>query len=342
MDNILKDINSELKKVVDSSQLEEIRVKYFSKKGIISSLALKIKDQSHDQRGIYGKKVNDIKKAASKVFEDKREQILHAELSANMIKQKIDITQPGYIDTFGTIHPLNQVINQIADIMKPLGYSVRLGREIVSDLDNFELLNIDKDHPARAMQDTFYFNPEQLLRTHTSHIQIESLKELKTPPIKVVYPGRVFRRDDDDATHSHQFTQMEGLFVGENVTMADLKATLTFIIKKLFGENLKTRFRPSYFPFTEPSLEVDMSCFVCKQEKKECSICKSSGWIEILGGGMVHPQVLENCNIDSKKYTGFAFGMGIDRITMLKYNIKDIRDFYKNDLRFNKQFRKVF
>ena len=341
MANVIKDISSELATVSTAEALEEIRIKYFGKKGIISLLAAEIKNKKVEEKAEYGQKVNEIKAEASKIFSECLEKIETSAMLSKMSRNKIDITQPTGADSFGTLHPLTQVVNKIVSLLTPLGFIVATGEEIVSDEYNFEKLNLDKNHPARDMQDTFYFNTDTLLRTHTSSVQIKIMESQKEFPIKIICPGKVYRRDDDDATHSHQFMQIEGLFIDKKVSMADLKATLSHLLKGIFGDKVETRFRPSYFPFTEPSVEVDISCFACKNAKK-CVICKKTGWIEVLGAGMTHPQVLENSGIDSKKYQGFAFGLGVERIAMLKFGIKDIRDFYRNDLRFNKQFRKEF
>ncbi|MEG1301710.1 MAG: phenylalanine--tRNA ligase subunit alpha, partial [Erysipelotrichaceae bacterium] len=242
-----------------------------------------------------------------------------------------------YQQELGTLHPLVVVQQELEDLFIGLGYSVAEGPEVEMDLYNFERANIPQDHPARDMQDTFYINPEILLRTHTTAIQTRQLEKFAPKlPIKVICPGKVYRRDDDDATHSHQFTQCEGLVVDEHITMADLKGTLEFIAKRMFGESRVIRFRPSYFQFTEPSVEVDVSCHICGG--KGCNVCKGTGWIEILGAGMVHPNVLEMAGYDSTKCTGFAFGVGVERIAMLKYGIDDIRHFYTNDVRFLKTF----
>ena len=307
MDNIIDNITIELSKISNTTQLEEIRVKYFGKNGQISKLANDIKNQPKEHKASYGKKINEIKNKALVVFEAKAKEINDAELIASMSKTKIDITQPGYQDNFGTMHPLTQITNKVVDILAPLGYSVAIGDEIVSDLNNFEKLNLTKDHPARDMQDTFYFDAETLLRTHTSSVQIKTMENQKTMPIKILCPGKVYRRDDDDATHSHQFSQIEGLFLDKNVSMADLKATLNHLLKKLFGPKVQTRFRPSYFPFTEPSVEVDISCFACNPNSETCSICKKTNWIEILGAGMVHPDVLKNCGIRPSAISRICF-----------------------------------
>ncbi|MEG0841807.1 MAG: phenylalanine--tRNA ligase subunit alpha, partial [Erysipelotrichaceae bacterium] len=285
----------------------------------------------------FGQKVNDIKKAISEAIDDRKVILESKELNEKLEKDKIDITLDGYQQELGTLHPLVVVQQELEDLFIGLGYSVAEGPEVEMDLYNFERANIPQDHPARDMQDTFYINPEILLRTHTTAIQTRQLEKFAPKlPIKVICPGKVYRRDDDDATHSHQFTQCEGLVVDEHITMADLKGTLEFIAKRMFGESRVIRFRPSYFQFTEPSVEVDVSCHICGG--KGCNVCKGTGWIEILGAGMVHPNVLEMAGYDSSKCTGFAFGVGVERIAMLKYGIDDIRHFYTNDVRFLKTF----
>jgi len=243
---------------------------------------------------------------------------------------------PGYETRQGSIHPLNKVIEELEDIFTGMGYSIAEGPEVEIDVFNFEMLNVPKGHPARDMQDSFYINDNLLMRTQTSPVQVRTLLEAQGKPVKIVCPGKVYRRDDDDATHSHQFMQLEGLVVDKNITMSDLKGTLSLLMKKMFGENRKIRFKPSYFPFTEPSVEVDVSCFKCGG--KGCPMCKHTGWIEVLGAGMVHPHVLEGAGYDPKVWKGFAFGAGIERLTMLRHNIDDIRNFYVNDFRFLKQF----
>ena len=258
-------------------------------------------------------------------------------MNEKLEQEKIDITLDGYQPKVATMHPLNLVQQEIEDLFIGLGYTVAEGPEVELDFYNFERANIPKDHPARDMQDTFYIDPNTLLRTHTTAMQMRELEKAKGQvPIKLICPGKVYRRDDDDATHSHQFMQCEGLVVGENITLADLKGTLEYMASTMFGQGRTVRFRPSYFPFTEPSVEVDVSCPFC--DGKGCNVCKGSGWIEILGAGMVHPNVLRMNGFDPEKYSGFAFGVGLERVAMLKYGIDDIRNFYTNDVRFLKTF----
>ncbi|MEG0423688.1 MAG: phenylalanine--tRNA ligase subunit alpha [Erysipelotrichaceae bacterium] len=321
----------------DAFSLQQLRVLYLGKKGPIQEVMGMMKDLPNEERPAFGQKVNDIKKAISEAIDDRKVILESKELNEKLEKDKIDITLDGYQQELGTLHPLVVVQQELEDLFIGLGYSVAEGPEVEMDLYNFERANIPQDHPARDMQDTFYINPEILLRTHTTAIQTRQLEKFAPKlPIKVICPGKVYRRDDDDATHSHQFTQCEGLVVDEHITMADLKGTLEFIAKRMFGESRVIRFRPSYFQFTEPSVEVDVSCHICGG--KGCNVCKGTGWIEILGAGMVHPNVLEMAGYDSSKCTGFAFGVGVERIAMLKYGIDDIRHFYTNDVRFLKTF----
>ncbi|MEG0520733.1 MAG: phenylalanine--tRNA ligase subunit alpha [Erysipelotrichaceae bacterium] len=321
----------------DAFSLQQLRVLYLGKKGPIQEVMGMMKDLANEERPAFGQKVNDIKKAISEAIDDRKVILESKELNEKLEKDKIDITLDGYQQELGTLHPLVVVQQELEDLFIGLGYSVAEGPEVEMDLYNFERANIPQDHPARDMQDTFYINPEILLRTHTTAIQTRQLEKFAPKlPIKVICPGKVYRRDDDDATHSHQFTQCEGLVVDEHITMADLKGTLEFIAKRMFGESRVIRFRPSYFQFTEPSVEVDVSCHICGG--KGCNVCKGTGWIEILGAGMVHPNVLEMAGYDSSKCTGFAFGVGVERIAMLKYGIDDIRHFYTNDVRFLKTF----
>ena len=317
--------------------LQQLRVLYLGKKGPIQDLMKSMKDLPKEKRPAFGQQVNALKQTLAEAIEEKKTVLEKQETAARLEKEKIDITLGGRKANVGNIHPLQLVQREIEDLFIGLGYSVEEGPEVELDFYNFERANIPKDHPARDMQDTFYIDPNTLLRTHTTAMQMRELEKAHgQTPIKLICPGKVYRRDDDDATHSHQFMQCEGLVVGEHVTLADLKGTLEFLANKMFGEGRQIRFRPSYFPFTEPSVEVDVSCPFCNG--KGCNVCKGSGWIEILGAGMVHPHVFEMCGIDKDKYTGFAFGVGLERVAMLKYGINDIRNFYINDARFLKMF----
>ena len=323
----------------DSSSLEQLRIEYLSKKGKVSQLMAQMKDLPNDEKPKFGQLVNDLKNEVTKAIEDKKAELEDGLLNLKLESEKIDITMDAYVLRHGGLHPLTLVQNQLEDIFIGMGYNVAEGPELESDLYNFTKANTPEGHPARDMQDTFYVDPTHLLRSQTTAIQMRVLEnEANNLPIKVICPGKTYRRDDDDATHSHQFMQCEGLVIGENITVGDLKGTLELMIRELFSKEANIRFRPSYFPFTEPSFEVDMTCHIC--HGKGCPTCKGTGWIEILGSGMVHPNVLEMANIDSKKYSGFAFGAGIERIAMLKYGITDIRDLYTNDIRFLDGFKR--
>lgn len=339
----LEELRSEgllkIKEATDTKALQDLRINYLGKKGPIQEVMKSMKDLSKEERPAFGAKVNEIKQLLTEAIEAKKIELEALEMNQKLEKEKIDITLEGRKPNLGNMHPLNVVTSELEDLFIGLGYTVAEGSEVASDLYNFERANIPKDHPARDMQDTFYIDPETLLRTHTTAIQTEVL-EANAPklPVKLVCPGKVYRRDDDDATHSHQFQQMEGLVVAENITLADLKGTLELMARRMFGEEREIRFRPSFFPFTEPSVEVDVSCHMCGG--KGCPTCKGTGWIEILGAGMVHPEVLEMAGYDSTKCSGFAFGVGIERVAMLKYGIDDIRHFYTNDVRFLKTFKR--
>ena len=328
----------EVSKVNDLKELEELRLKYLSKKGEIQSLMAQMKDLSAEEKPKFGQLVNELKSNVTKAIEEKKDNLENSLLNENLKNEKIDISLNAYSFKLGNKHPLTLVQEELEDIFIGMGYKIVEGPEVELDLYNFERANTPIGHPARDMQDTFYIDKNNLLRTQTTAIQMRVLEEqANNLPIKVICPGKVYRRDDDDATHSHQFNQAEGLVVGENITLADLKGTLELMVNSLFKQGTKIRFRPSYFPFTEPSYEVDMTCHICGG--KGCPTCKGTGWIEILGSGIVHPYVLEAAGIDSKKYTGFAFGAGLERIAMLKYGISDIRDLYNNDLRFLEGFK---
>ena len=323
----------------DSKTLEDLRIEYLSKKGKVQSLMAQMRDLSAEEKPKFGQMVNDLKNSIQTAMDQKKEELESSLLNAKLMSEKLDIKLDAYSPKLGTLHPLTLIQNELEDVFIGMGYNVAEGPEVESDLYNFTKANTPEGHPARDMQDTFYIDPTHLLRSQTTAIQMRVLEaEANHLPIKVICPGKVYRRDDDDATHSHQFMQCEGLVIGENITVADLKGTLELMIHELFDKDAKIRFRPSYFPFTEPSSEVDMTCHIC--HGKGCSTCKGTGWIEILGSGMVHPNVLEMAGIDSKKYTGFAFGVGIERLAMLKYGITDIRDLYTNDIRFLDGFKR--
>jgi len=331
----IKALQVELENVIAASkeEVEELRLKYISKKGSINQLFTDFKNVSPEQKKEIGNAINTLKNLALDKINVLKESF--EALSNN--ESGLDLTRPGDSVKLGTRHPLSLVKNEIIGIFGRLGFTVAEGPEIEDDWHVFSALNFPPEHPARDMQDTFFIekNPDVLLRTHTSSVQIRVMERTQ-PPIRMIFPGRVFRNEAISARSHCIFHQIEGLYVDENVSFADLKQTLLQFAKELFGEGTQIRLRPSYFPFTEPSAEMDVSCSICGG--KGCNVCKYSGWLEILGCGMVDPNVLEACNIDSKKYTGFAFGMGIERITMLRYGIKDIRHFFENDVRFLKQF----
>lgn len=331
----IKALQEELKNVVAASidEVEELRLKYISKKGSISQLFADFKNVTPEQKKEVGQAINELKNFALEKINSLKE----AFEAGSGEKADHDLTMPGEPLKLGTRHPLSLVKNEIIGIFGRLGFTVAEGPEIEDDWHVFSALNFPPEHPARDMQDTFFIekDPDVLLRTHTSSVQIRVMEKTQ-PPIRAIFPGRVFRNEAISARSHCIFHQIEGLYVDENVSFADLKQTLLQFAKELFGEGTEIRLRPSYFPFTEPSAEMDVSCSICGG--KGCNVCKYSGWLEILGCGMVDPNVLEACNIDSKKYTGFAFGMGIERITMLRYGIKDIRHFFENDVRFLKQF----
>jgi phenylalanyl-tRNA synthetase alpha chain len=323
----------------DMKALNEIRIQYLGKKGPIQEAMKAMKDLSNEERRELGQVSNEVKQAISHSIEEKQVALAEEQVKEQIKKETIDVTLPARKQSLGQLHLLTQVIEEIEDLFIGMGYEIAEGPEVEWDHYNFEMLNLPKGHPARDMQDSFYITEDLLLRTHTSPVQARTMlsKEGKGP-VKIICPGKVYRRDDDDATHSHQFTQIEGLVVGENVTMSDLKGTLDQFAKQMFGQNREIRFRPSFFPFTEPSVEVDVTCGKCAGSG--CSMCKQTGYIEILGAGMVHPNVLRMAGFDPEKYQGFAFGMGPERIALLKYGIDDIRHFYVNDMRFVKQFKK--
>lgn len=310
--------------------LEQIRVAYLSKKGEISLLMSELRNLSNEEKPAFGANVNALKETVGLALSKKKETIEDQLLMASLEREKIDVSLPGYQLYSGSIHPLNQVIEDLEDLFIGMGYQVAEGPEVENDYYNFEMMNLEKDHPARDMQDTFYISEDLLLRTHTSPVQARTMLQSKGQPLKIICPGKVYRRDDDDPTHSHQFQQIEGLVIDKNISLANLKDALLKMARHLFGNDREIRLRPSYFPFTEPSVEVDVSYI-----KKD----GSTGYIEILGAGMVHPNVLKMGGYDPEVFSGFAFGVGVERIAILKYNIDDIRHFYTNDLRFLNQFK---
>lgn len=340
MDELLKIKEEALAKIHDCislKDLNDLRVFYLGKKGPMQADMKSMKNMNQEERATFGQVSNKVKQEITQAIENKKVALEEAEMNAKLASENIDITLPSTALPLGSLHPLSVVKNDIEELFLGMGYQIAEGPEVESDHFNFELMNLPKGHPARDMQDTFYIDENTLMRTHTSPVQAHAMIAAEGKgPIKVICPGKTYRRDDDDATHSHQFMQCEGLVIDKNITMADLKGTLEVFAKKMFGEKRKIRLRPSYFPFTEPSVEVDISCHNC--EGKGCPMCKHTGWIEILGAGMVNPRVLEMCGFDPEVYQGFAFGIGLERVAMLKYNIDNIRDFYNNDLRFLNQF----
>ncbi len=324
--------------VASMNELSDLKAKYLGKKGPFAEFMTQMKALPNEEKPRFGALVNESKNNVNALFEARREALEAAEVAKKLEGEAIDVTLPGRNVKSGVRHLLTRTIDEIEDLFVGMGYTVKEGPEIEQDLYNFEMLNLPKAHPARDMQDSFYISEELLLRTHTSPVQVRTLLEAGgQKPVKIICPGKVYRRDDDDMTHSHQFMQVEALVVDTDVTLADLKGTLLVLARKMFGEDRQIRLRPSFFPFTEPSVEVDVTCHKCNG--KGCPMCKGSGWIEILGAGMVNNAVLEATGYDPKVYQGFALGMGVERIAILKHGIDDIRNFYVNDLRFNRQFR---
>ena len=339
MNNQLKEIRervlNQLAEIRDAQPLEQLRVQVLGKKGELTGILRGMGKLPPEERPVIGQLVNETRAALEAAIEKRSNEIAAREKEARLKAEALDVTLPGPERSAGSLHPLNLALNKMIDIFVGMGYEVVEGPEVEYDHYNFELLNLPKNHPARDAQDTFYVDDNIVLRTHTSPVQARIMTTRK-PPIRIICPGRVYRADEADATHSPVFHQMEGLVIDENITMGDLKGTLDEFARAMYGEGMTTRFRPSFFPFTEPSAEVDLTCAACRG--KGCRVCKDTGWIEVLGAGMVNPKVLEMCGIDSKKYSGFAFGMGVERIANIKYNIPSMRLLYENDLRFLTQF----
>ncbi len=329
---------SEIESSSDLETLNNVRNTYLSKKSPLMAMMSKMKELQGEEKISFGQKINSIKNELTLKLEEKRTLLEEAKLQQKLQDEVIDITLPGVNYDMGGKNPFRIIEDEMIDIFTSMGYEIAEGPEVELDLFNFELLNIPHDHPARDMQDSFYIDENTLMRTHTSPVQARTMKAKAGQPIKIICPGKVYRRDDDDATHSHQFAQIEGLVIDKNINLGNLKATLELFLKKMYGEKREVRLRSSYFPFTEPSVEVDISCYECGG--KGCSVCKGTGWIEILGGGMVHPNVLRMSGYDPEEYQGFAFGIGLERVAMLKYGIDDIRNFYTNDVRFLKNFNR--
>lgn len=333
-----EEINNIFKENIDIKRLNELKVEYLGKSGYITELSKGMKDVPNEEKKEYGMLLNELRELFNNNYDSCKEKLETEELNKKLASEEIDITLPGTKIPIGSPNILEHIIEEIEETFMSMGYDVVDGPEIEEDKYNFELLNIPKGHPARDAQDTFYIEDENiLLRSQTSPVQARTMLAAGgNKPIRMICPGKTYRRDADDATHSHQFMQIEGLLVDKNISLSDLKGTFDTIAKKLFGENCVTRFRPSYYQFTEPSVETDISCFVCKG--KGCSLCKNTGWITVSGAGMVHPNVLRNCGYDPKEWSGFAFGFGAERLAMLKYGINDIRTFYQTDLRETQSF----
>ena len=340
IEDLRKRTLSDLLSVADEKTLNNLRTVMLGKKGELTGILKGMKDLTNEERPVIGALANAFRDEFGAKFEAKKVEIEQAVMNAALESETLDVTLPGKAQKKGSRHILTQTQEEIEEIFLGMGYEIVDGYEVETDHYNFERMNLPKDHPARDMQDTFYITNEVLLRTHTSPMQARTMDahDFSKGGLRMIAPGRVYRRDTDDATHSHQFHQIEGLVVDKNITMADLKGTLDLVMKKMFGQDRELRWRPSYFPFTEPSVEVDISCFKCGG--KGCNVCKHTGWIEILGAGMVHPNVLEMSGLDSSVYSGFAFGLGQERIAMLRYGINDIRGFYQGDVRFLEQFGK--
>ena len=333
---IENELKEDLKSIKTLNDLVIVKAKYLGKTGIVSELTKNMRDLSNEERALVGRYATEIRNKANELLTEAEDKLNNEILNKKLEEEKIDVTLPSNKKERGTIHPFNMIVSEIEDLFVSMGYDVLDGPELETDEYCFQRLNIPLGHPVRDTQDSFYVDVDWLLRTQTSSVQARTMEaNQEKGPIRMICPGKTYRRDDD-ATHSHQFGQFEGLVIDEHITLADLKGTLEVMARKLLGEKTNVRFRPSYFPFTEPSVEVDVSCFKCGG--KGCPLCKNTGWIELLGAGMVHPNVLKSNGYDPDKYTGFAFGTGIDRLAMMKYGIPDIRYLYTNDIRFLKEF----
>jgi len=335
LESIARDAKAALELATTKQELENIRVKYLGKKGELTAVLKQMGKLAPEERPVMGQLANEVRSAIEALVEATDEKIKKAELEKKLREEKLDVTMPGKKSELGHKHPLNIVLDEVKDIFLGMGFDIATGPEVEWDYYNFEALNIPKDHPARDTQDTFYITENMLLRTQTSPVQIRVMEQQK-PPIRVISPGRVFRSDAVDATHSPLFHQIEGLVVDKGITMGDLKGTLEAFAKRLYGNDTKIRLRPHHFPFTEPSCEIDVTCFKCGG--KGCPMCKGEGFIEILGAGMVHPKVLSGCGVDPEVYSGYAFGVGLERLVMFRFDIDDMRLLYENDMRFLGQF----
>lgn len=337
MDNLQKIVSEAIAAINaanDVAAIEQVRVQYFGKKGGFTDISKSLGSLPPEERPAAGVKINEARDAVQSALNERKEALSSQALEAQLASEKIDVTLPGRGETYGGLHPVTKTLERIESFFTAAGFAITEGPEIEDDYHNFEALNIPSHHPARAMHDTFYFDARMLLRTHTSPVQVRTMESQK-PPIRIICPGRVYRCDSD-LTHTPMFHQVEGLLIDEKASFADLRGILQDFVNVFFEKELAVRFRPSYFPFTEPSAEVDVQCVMCGG--KGCRVCKQSGWLEVLGCGMVHPKVLAASNVDAEKYTGFAFGMGVERLAMLRYGVNDLRLFFENDLRFLKQF----
>jgi len=334
VDALVNQATQQIEQTNELSQLEQIRVDFLGKKGSITSLMKQLGSISKEERPKVGQIINQAKQAVQGLINQQKEQLQNKLLEEQLLSEKIDVTLPGRGKTVGGLHPVTRTLQRIEKLFSEMGFQIKTGPEIEDDYHNFEALNIPESHPARAMHDTFYFDPHTVLRTHTSPVQVRTM-ENEAPPLRIIAPGRVYRCDSD-ITHTPMFHQVEGLIVDENVNFAELKGLLDNFLREFFEKDLKVRFRPSYFPFTEPSAEADIECVMCNGDG--CRVCSHTGWLEVLGCGMVHPEVFRHTGIDPKKYTGLAFGMGVERLTMLRYGVNDLRLFFENDLRFLRQF----
>lgn len=334
LEQIASEAAAAIAAATELSALDDLRVEYLGKKGRLTGLLKSLGSLSNDERPAAGAKINDVKQALQNQINEHKERLERSALDSKLATETIDVTLQGRAEEIGGLHPVTRTMERIQEFFTRIGYDVETGPEIEDDYHNFEALNIPSHHPARAMHDTFYIDPSTVLRTHTSPVQVRTM-ENQAPPIRIICPGRVYRCDSD-ITHTPMFHQVEGLVVDKDISFADLKGVIDQFLKAFFEADLPVRFRPSYFPFTEPSAEVDIQCANCRGEG--CRVCSQTGWLEVMGCGMVHPNVLSSCDLDADQYTGFAFGMGVERLAMLRYGVNDLRLFFENDLRFLKQF----
>ncbi|NLL91469.1 MAG: phenylalanine--tRNA ligase subunit alpha [Ruminococcaceae bacterium] len=335
LNEIIRNATAEIAKSADIETLEAARVRYLGKKGELTAVLKSMGSIAEDERRVIGKLANDVRSEIEGSISRRKRELSDIQLKAKLMSEKLDVTLPGTAQKVGKLHPSTKVLNEVVEIFLGMGFEVTEGPDIEFDDYCFGMLNMPKGHPARDIQDTFYINDKVLLRTQTSSVQVRTMLSRK-PPFRIISPGRCYRVDTPDATHTPTFHQIEGLVIDRNITMSDLKGTLDQLAKRLYGDDIQTRFRPHHFPYTEPSAEMDAGCFMCRM--KGCSFCKGEGYIELLGCGMVHPKVLSGCGIDPDEFTGYAFGVGLDRLTMLKYGINDIRLLFDNDMRFLSQF----